>query len=813
MDTNEILLSKPSLQTTLVRYLHSECGICHRCIGLLLIDSDGALTGDTDENLREDGYYCTVCFGLSSTTFQIDKILSEIQKSLMPYCASASNDCGNDDGNSNDQNISANQESKVPIIDSRRGNYLSRESPTIQIPLLIFVRAHCAVAAATRFLQERQDTTTHLHVNTLVSKLSTRTAEEVYTALKERIKASLREILLNSSVSNVPLPRQEKDVDEVHLPKDLHDEEAGYLSIHVIAIPPTIQLLRDCFSKKDKEETCIPLLIPPTLKSLIEREKNKLQQHHYKLLNPRTRFRGNDPTLKQGGDARKNLEMRMRRSHLHLTNCIGVPGRERRSNKRRRRDMSDASQDDVDHIKKEESDNPNGLQLCGMDFNEADWNTVIGWLDREMVNRWLEQDDCCVTSAKWLQSVHQLFKSSAKASLSFCTQKDVKSSASLGHENLLCCSIVATAWRRPFCIHGYYTKTRRDVSQTPFYVSSAPSSDPDVRDSGSAANNAALDFEGKVENRHKHNSESTQSKSGGMVRKGISSVEEEICPHVSNISCGGISNKNNNDMSSLVYGMCKFHASGREDMDVRMLLPLPSVVERIAKSNSMITGRPFVCEIYDAHGLPTRKELILAEHAINGTENDAIESCKSCDEIEWDQRGWPQTLVGPNRFYGCNVNGVGVSSLKLVSSNVFSTLQSETENKIKHYGCICWSELPIESEDELLQKLGCSPWDKEDDDESTNSNYPLKIHQSTPLRVLHRRSSEIRIRYVLSLSATRIDRHWFRLRLSTSAGTYVKEFVHGDCGRTYPSVRSLLGCRADITELDCEGIVFDSDES
>ncbi|CAN6463837.1 unnamed protein product [Victoria cruziana] len=34
------------------------------------------------------------------------------------------------------------------------------------------------------------------------------------------------------------------------------------------------------------------------------------------------------------------------------------------------------------------------------------------------------------------------------------------------------------------------------------------------------------------------------------------------------------------------------------------------------------------------------------------------------------------------------------------------------------------------------------------------------------------------------------------------AGTYIKEFVHGDLGRTHPSMNSLLGCRAEILQLD-----------
>ena len=100
-----------------------------------------------------------------------------------------------------------------------------------------------------------------------------------------------------------------------------------------------------------------------------------------------------------------------------------------------------------------------------------------------------------------------------------------------------------------------------------------------------------------------------------------------------------------------------------------------------------------------------------------------------------------------------------------------------------------------------------APWEPNGSESNDNTTYPLKIEQSTPLRVLHRRSSDVRIRYILTLSARCIDKHWFQIRMSTSAGTYVKEFVHGDCGRTYPSVRSLLGGRVDITELDCEGIV------
>lgn len=48
-------------------------------------------------------------------------------------------------------------------------------------------------------------------------------------------------------------------------------------------------------------------------------------------------------------------------------------------------------------------------------------------------------------------------------------------------------------------------------------------------------------------------------------------------------------------------------------------------------------------------------------------------------------------------------------------------------------------------------------------------------------------------------------------RLQTQAGTYVKEFVHSDFGRTRPSVAPLMGLeldQVDIRELDVEDVDF-----
>lgn len=48
----------------------------------------------------------------------------------------------------------------------------------------------------------------------------------------------------------------------------------------------------------------------------------------------------------------------------------------------------------------------------------------------------------------------------------------------------------------------------------------------------------------------------------------------------------------------------------------------------------------------------------------------------------------------------------------------------------------------------------------------------------------------------------------FKLSLCTQAGTYVKEFVHGDFGRTTPNLCSILNCDVDIIALDVEVKTF-----
>lgn len=115
------------------------------------------------------------------------------------------------------------------------------------------------------------------------------------------------------------------------------------------------------------------------------------------------------------------------------------------------------------------------------------------------------------------------------------------------------------------------------------------------------------------------------------------------------------------------------------------------------------------------------------------------------------------------------------------------------EDKTKSYTALVWSQKPLQKEDITF----------------IDDIKELTINQKTPLRVLHRRALAVRKRMIHNMSTRFVDPHHFYLGLKTQAGTYIKEFVHGDFGRTKPNLCQLLKTDADILELDVESVDVD----
>ena len=76
------------------------------------------------------------------------------------------------------------------------------------------------------------------------------------------------------------------------------------------------------------------------------------------------------------------------------------------------------------------------------------------------------------------------------------------------------------------------------------------------------------------------------------------------------------------------------------------------------------------------------------------------------------------------------------------------------------------------------------------------------IAQRTPTRVAHRRSDRVRTRRIVAAHVVESTDGRFTLELRTEAGTYVKEWVEGDGGRTEPNLARLVGAPLKVDFLD-----------
>ncbi|KAJ5068593.1 tRNA pseudouridine synthase pus10-related [Anaeramoeba ignava] len=192
----------------------------------------------------------------------------------------------------------------------------------------------------------------------------------------------------------------------------------------------------------------------------------------------------------------------------------------------------------------------------------------------------------------------------------------------------------------------------------------------------------------------------------------------------------------------------KFMSSGREDVDVRMLYP----------------GRPFLIEIIDPHDPNQNIDFSQYEQMIKN-QSDGI---------------------------------VCANSLR------FGTIQDQTqikegeENKRKEYWGIVWLSKPTDKS--KINQIVAQVYSEKSDS--------FVIYQKTPVRVLHRRAILSRERKIFSLQFDLINPHFLFMKTQTQAGTYIKEFVNSDFGRTSPSIAELFQCKAELVQLDVKNIIF-----
>ena len=204
----------------------------------------------------------------------------------------------------------------------------------------------------------------------------------------------------------------------------------------------------------------------------------------------------------------------------------------------------------------------------------------------------------------------------------------------------------------------------------------------------------------------------------------------------------------------------KLNSAGREDMDVRMLG----------------NGRPFILEAHN----PRRPRCFDEGH--DEGFDEGFDGGASGSSAAARAAALSLSRLGDG--------GVGVVGVHRSSREAYGKMHEGSAEKEKTYAAVMWAS----------RRLGA------EDFAHLNATKGLRVAQATPTRVLHRRAPATRMRVVHEMRAAPIEGdpsgRFFTLEMRTQAGTYVKEFAHGDFGRTRPSVGELLGCEADILQLD-----------
>ncbi|MGB9634973.1 MAG: tRNA pseudouridine(54/55) synthase Pus10 [Candidatus Micrarchaeia archaeon] len=77
-----------------------------------------------------------------------------------------------------------------------------------------------------------------------------------------------------------------------------------------------------------------------------------------------------------------------------------------------------------------------------------------------------------------------------------------------------------------------------------------------------------------------------------------------------------------------------------------------------------------------------------------------------------------------------------------------------------------------------------------------------EIVQKTPKRVMHRRTDKARMKRIIRIVCEGWNGRQATFRITCEAGTYIKELITGDDGRTRPSFSEMVGCEAVCSELD-----------
>lgn len=134
---------------------------------------------------------------------------------------------------------------------------------------------------------------------------------------------------------------------------------------------------------------------------------------------------------------------------------------------------------------------------------------------------------------------------------------------------------------------------------------------------------------------------------------------------------------------------------------------------------------------------------------------------------------------------------VEVQGLEMTEKSRAQNLKAESSKNIKEYRALIAIEGRVS---------------KEDLNRAADALSDISIQQRTPRRVAHRRSDRVREKQVYEVRLTQVDKETVEGYFRVQGGTYIKELISGDEGRTKPSIAGVLGVNTVCKELNVTAI-------
>lgn len=134
-----------------------------------------------------------------------------------------------------------------------------------------------------------------------------------------------------------------------------------------------------------------------------------------------------------------------------------------------------------------------------------------------------------------------------------------------------------------------------------------------------------------------------------------------------------------------------------------------------------------------------------------------------------------------------------INSLETVSVSNLVKADKFAYNSVKNSSCVITYLAKLSTSTDILN---------DEDVLRLNEMKGMSVDQAVPIRLLDSEPFDTNQVCIHEMDLKREAGDFYELTIKVSGGCHVKEFIHGDLGRTEPSLKSILGVSFEILQLD-----------